>query len=170
MIDFLITTEGSLPEDMEALLTAVVERALESEGAPAPWTLSISIVGEEEIREANTQFRDRPAVTDVLSFPLLSFSEPAVYPSPEEDPTAYDPESGALCLGDVLLCLPRAEEQAKEYGHSLRRELAFLTAHSMLHLCGYDHEDAQEAAVMEEKQEAILQSLGITREDEDEHR
>jgi probable rRNA maturation factor len=83
----------------------------------------------------------------------------------EEDEADYfDPDSGELVLGDIIISADRAEEQAREYGHSLLREYAFLMAHSLFHLCGYDHMMPEEAAVMEEKQEAVLTKLGITRE------
>ena len=75
----------------------------------------------------------------------------------------FNPDTGELLLGDIVISVPRAEAQAEEYGHSLRREYAFLIAHSMLHLLGYDHMSPEEAAVMEQKQEAALQALGITR-------
>ena len=78
----------------------------------------------------------------------------------------FDPDSGQLLLGQIILSADRVVQQAAAYGHSVRREFAFLVAHSMLHLCGYDHETAGEAAVMEEKQERILASLGITRDAE----
>ena len=75
----------------------------------------------------------------------------------------FNLESGELLLGDIVISVERAKEQAKEYGHSLKREMAFLTAHSMLHLMGYDHMEEDERIVMEKKQEEILQNLGITR-------
>ncbi len=76
----------------------------------------------------------------------------------------FDPDSGELILGDIIISVEKVEEQAQEYGHSELREFAFLVAHSMFHLCGYDHMEANEAAVMEQKQEAVLTQLGITRE------
>ncbi len=75
----------------------------------------------------------------------------------------FDPDSGELILGDIILSVDRIRSQAQEYGHSMLREFAFLTAHSMFHLCGYDHMEESEAAVMEQKQEAVLTKLGITR-------
>lgn len=81
-----------------------------------------------------------------------------------QEADCFDPDSGELILGDIILSVERIAGQAEEYGHSLRRELAFLVAHSMLHLCGYDHMEPEEAAVMEQKQEQVLTSLGITRE------
>lgn len=81
----------------------------------------------------------------------------------EEDDSAFDPESGELVLGDIVISKERVIAQAEEYGHSIRREYAFLIAHSMLHLMGYDHMEEEERAVMEQKQRDILEQLGITR-------
>ena len=98
---------------------------------------------------------------------MLDYETPADFSFVEEEPDIYaDPETGDLVLGDIVISLERAEEQAKEYNHSVRRELAFLVAHSMLHLCGYDHIDDAERLVMEQKQEEILGRLGITRDSE----
>ena len=85
----------------------------------------------------------------------------------DEDSEAdyFDPDTGELILGDIMISVDKVEEQAESYGHSVRREFAFLVAHSMLHLCGYDHMQEQEAAVMEQKQEKILEGLGITRDE-----
>ena len=106
------------------------------------------------------------SVTDVLSFPVCEFSAPSRFEEAEEDPFGcFDPESGHLLLGDIVICAERVRSQAEEYGHSRRREFAFLTAHSMLHLCGYDHMEPEEEAEMLAKQNEILNALGITRED-----
>ena len=105
---------------------------------------------------------DRP--TDVLSFPNVDYETPADFSGIEDSIEDYfDPESGELCLGDIVISVDKVLEQAKEYGHSPKREYAFLIAHSMLHLLGYDHMEPEEAAVMEHKQEEILNRLGITR-------
>jgi len=108
----------------------------------------------DEMQQINNEQRgiDRP--TDVLSFPM------------EEDPfhAEADPESGAVFLGSMVLCLPKAEAQAAEYGHSLEREVAFLTVHSVLHLLGYDHElGEREESEMFKKQDEILKEMGLTR-------
>ena len=83
----------------------------------------------------------------------------------EEEADCFEPESGELLLGDIIISAPKVIEQAEKYGHSIRREFAFLIAHSMLHLCGYDHMEENEARIMEQKQEQVLEKLGITRED-----
>ena len=101
----------------------------------------------------------------LLSFPMVDYPSPASFDflETEEGDDCFNPDSGELMLGDIVISVARARAQAEEYGHSLRREFAFLVAHSMLHLLGYDHMTPEEAAVMEAKQEEVLQRLGITR-------
>ena len=103
----------------------------------------------------------------MLSFPMADFPAPADY-SALEEPAAdcFHPETGELMLGDIVISVERARDQAEAYGHSLKREYAFLIAHSMLHLLGYDHMEPEEASVMEEKQEAALTALNITRQEQ----
>lgn len=102
--------------------------------------------------------------TDVLSFPMIPFRTEADFSVAEEAEADYfDPDSGELILGDIIISAERVFQQAESFGHSPKREFAFLTAHSLLHLCGYDHMVPEEAAVMEKKQEAVLEKLGITR-------
>ena len=102
----------------------------------------------------------------MLSFPNLDFETPADFSHLEEHEADYfDPESGELLLGDIILSADKVKEQAESYGHSELREFAFLIAHSMLHLCGYDHMEPEEAQVMEAKQEEVLAGLHITREE-----
>lgn len=99
-----------------------------------------------------------------MSFPNLDFEQPGVFEIEESREVDYfDPDTGELILGDIIISVDKVQEQAENYGHSTRREFAFLVAHSMLHLCGYDHMEADEAKVMEAKQEEILNNLGITR-------
>ena len=111
----------------------------------------------------NRMFRQIDKSTDVLSFPMLEYETPGDFSAFEQQQEAFNPESGELMLGDIVISVARARAQAEEYGHSLKREFAFLVAHSMLHLLGYDHMTPEEAAVMEAKQEEVLQRLGITR-------
>ena len=145
--------EALLPEEQEVFLP-VCEQALQEEGFSLQTEVSLSLVTAEEIRQVNRRFRRIDRVTDVLSFPQLSFT-----PGEDEEKN----ERGEIILGDILICVARARSQAEEYGHSLRRELAFLTAHSMLHLLGYDHQTKAQEQEMFAKQEQILQSLGIPR-------
>ena len=101
----------------------------------------------------NLEHRGIDRATDVLSFPMLEFDHPGDFSIiDEETADVFDPESGELMLGDIVISVDKVLEQAQEYGHSPKREYAFLIAHSMLHLCGYDHMDDEERKVMEEKQ------------------
>ena len=138
------------------LIRACCAQVLRSEGVSFPCLISVSFVAKEEIRALNADSRGVDAVTDVLSFPLEEFSEGL--------PPDYRPAFTPLPLGDIVLCPARAREQAKDYGHSLRREIAFLTVHSLLHLLGYDHMTPQDETKMCERQEAALRELSIPRE------
>ena len=158
-------TEVTFPFEVEALVEQVAGQVLDTEGCPYEVQINVLLTDNEGIREYNRQFRDIDRETDVLSFPNLDFEEPALFDIDEDREADYfDPDSGELILGDIILSVDRIQEQAENYGHSQKREFAFLVAHSLLHLCGYDHMEEAEAAVMEAKQEAALQALGITRE------
>ncbi len=152
--------------DIEQLATLVAEKVLETEGCEYDTETGLTITDDEGIHELNKQFRGIDSPTDVLSFPNISFDKEGDFSVVESDqkPDLMDPESGRLLLGDIVINEKRVRSQALEYGHSQKREFAFLIAHSMLHLCGYDHMSPEEAKVMEEKQEDVLNSLGITRE------
>ena len=127
--------------------------------------VNILLTDNEGIREYNREYRDIDRETDVLSFPNLEFSVPGEYVVTKEDEAnCLDFDTGALYLGDIILSVQRIHSQAEEYGHSVKREMAFLIAHSMLHLSGYDHMEPEEAKVMETRQEQALLELGITRE------
>ncbi len=157
-------TKLQLPFDMQKLLDSVMEEALNAENCPYEACVSLLLTDGPGIREYNKNFRDRDAETDVLSFPNLEFGTPGDFSVAEkQEADCFDPESGELVLGDIILNVSRVREQAEEYGHSEYREAAFLLAHSLFHLCGYDHMEEAEAAVMEEKQEAVLRKLSITR-------
>lgn len=157
-------TDRALPFDAEEVAGKVIVETLECEKCPYEVSLNVLLTDNGGIHELNRQFRgiDRP--TDVLSFPNVDYDIPADFSVIEENVEDYfDPESGELCLGDIVISVDKVYEQAGEYGHSVRREYAFLIAHSMLHLLGYDHVEPAEAKVMERKQEEILDRLGITR-------
>ena len=150
--------------DYEEVIKTVISKTLETENCPYETEVNVLLTGNEEIHEANKEFRgiDRP--TDVLSFPMVDYDFPSDFSYVEENPESYiNPETDELLLGDIMISVDKVYEQANEYGHSREREFAFLIAHSMLHLLGYDHIDEEERKVMEEKQEAILDALGITR-------
>lgn len=159
-------TEDEFTFPVEETAELVIKTVLEREHCPYDVEVSLSLVMDGAIQEMNRQFRDIDRPTDVLSFPNLSFETPSDFSMVEEDPAdCCDPETGDLVLGDIVINTKRVKSQAAEYGHSEKREFAFLVAHSTLHLCGYDHMSEEEAGVMEAKQEAALQALGITRED-----
>lgn len=157
-------TEKILPFSAEVILSGVMETVLNTEGCPYEASVNLLLTDGAGIREYNKNFRRTDAETDVLSFPNLDFARPGDFSGAEAAfADCFDPDSGELLLGDIILNLDRVETQAKEYGHSVLREFAFLLAHSLFHLCGYDHMEAEEARMMEEKQEGALQKLGITR-------
>lgn len=134
--------------------------------AKIPYEVGISVVltNNESIREINRENRGIDNPTDVLSFPALEFDTPGDFSFiSDKTPDAFDLDTGDLYLGDVVISLERAKAQAEEYGHSFKRELAFLLVHSLLHLSGYDHMEEDERLVMEEKQREILEILKITR-------
>ncbi len=152
------------PFDVEATVETVAQAVLKAEGCPYEVQVNVLLTDNPGIRELNRQYRRIDKETDVLSFPNLEYELPGRFEIPrQQEADCFDPYSGELILGDIILSVDRIAVQAEQYGHSLRRELAFLVAHSMLHLCGYDHMEPEEAAVMEQKQEQILTQLGITR-------
>ena len=147
-------TDWVLDDVFERLFNDVVLESLKFENFDTQCEVSISIVDNSEIKNINKQFRHIDKETDVLSFPQLTF---------EEGEVADVNENDEIILGDIIISIEKAISQAEEYGHGLRREIAFLTAHSMLHLMGYDHMEPEERDIMFEKQEKILGNLGITR-------
>lgn len=157
-------TDVTFPFPVEETAKQVIEAVLKSEDCPFDATVNLLITDNEGIREYNRQYREIDKETDVLSFPNLDFDAPGDFSKVADHKVDYfDPESGELILGDVIVSADKVIEQAENYGHDQKREFAFLVAHSLLHLCGYDHMAEDERVVMEEKQEAVLQGLGITR-------
>ena len=152
-----------LPLDTWGLAEAAAEAALDELGCPYEAEVNLLLTMDEQIREMNREFRgiDRP--TDVLSFPMIEYQNPGVFDFLEERPDCFDPESGRLMLGDIVISKEKVLSQAEEYGHGVKREYAFLVVHSILHLSGYDHMEDGERRVMEELQEKILQKLKILR-------
>jgi len=157
--------EGELKLDLpcEELATKVIEAALDYEDCPYEVEVNLLLTMNDEIQEMNQNFRhiDRP--TDVLSFPMINYEEAGNFDFLEDVMDAFHPESGELMLGDIVISKEKLIAQAEEYGHSLEREYAFLIAHSMLHLFGYDHMEDDERVVMETKQKEILEKLQIMR-------
>lgn len=141
-------TDAAIDSAILDSMKKVIEKTVSEEYDGRSFEVSVTIVTNDEIRALNAEYRGKDAATDVLSFPMDEF----------DDASHTEP------LGDIVISIERAKEQAEEYGHSLMRELCFLTAHSTLHLLGYDHENGdEERLIMEQKQEEILKSLNITR-------
>ncbi len=146
-------------DGLKALIRKTVRTALAAEGVELPCEVDVLVTSDRGIQALNRETRGVDAPTDVLSFPEFDLS-PGVPPAPED----ADPGTGLVPLGDMAVSLERVRAQAKEYGHSNRRELAYLVTHSVLHLLGYDHlDEGPRKRQMREREEAILASLGITR-------
>jgi probable rRNA maturation factor len=157
-------------EQLTQIISDVVEEAIAYVDCPFECSVEVLFTGDEEIRVMNRENRDIDKATDVLSFPMVEYETPGDFLFLEEDKNhesidCFDPDSGELLLGDIVISLDHAISQAEEYGHSVKREVAFLTAHSMLHLFGYDHMDDAEREEMEKIQEEILLRKGYTRDD-----
>jgi probable rRNA maturation factor len=133
--------EVKISEGLYDTLGDVIRTCSQRANAPQNSELSVSFVSKEEMRQLNHDYRQTDAPTDVLSFGGMS---PAI-------------------LGDIIICTAKAQEQADEYGHSFEREMAFLTAHGLLHLLGHDHQNDEQEKVMLGEQQAVLDALGITR-------
>lgn len=142
-----------IPTGIRLLIRRCCHAVLLQEGFEGSAEVSVSFITSEEIQQLNAQYRQKDSVTDVLSFPL---GENGKYDKNES--------TGACILGDIVICVSKAVEQAEFYGHTIQREIGFLTVHSMLHLLGYDHEPGGlEAVKMREKEETVLLKLGIAR-------
>ena len=158
-------TQTEFDFDIKQVFDLVAEEVLDSENCPYEAQVNLLVTDNEGIREYNRQYRNMDSSTDVLSFPMLPFETEADFGLVEGHEADYfDPETGELLLGDIIISADKVTEQAEKYGHSAKREFAFLTVHSLLHLCGYDHMETEEAKVMERKQEEVLGRLSITRE------
>jgi len=141
----------------KVVIQKAINAVLEDLDIPKELDVNVLIVSPEEIRRINRETRDIDKVTDVLSFPYFEYQEAGVF-----DRSQYDPAEEEI-LGDIVVCGEKILSQAEEYGHSQKRELAFLIVHSMLHLTGYDHMEKKDAALMEEQQKRIMELIGISR-------
>lgn len=161
---YLENEEGpELDLDYMEIANLIAEGVLDYENCPYESQIELLLTNNDEIRRINNEFRGIDHPTDVLSFPMIDYESPADFSSLEEDDSNFDPETGELILGDIVISKEKVIAQAEEYGHSVKREFAFLIAHSMLHLLGYDHMEEEERLVMEKKQRSILENLGIER-------
>lgn len=151
--------------DWEEVFHQVAQTVLDTENCPYEAEISLLLTDNEGIRQFNKETRNLDQPTDVLSFPNIEFEVPADFLLVEEQEADYfEPDTGELILGDIIISAERMEQQASDFGHSIKREFAFLIAHSMLHLCGYDHMEPEDEKIMIAKQEAVLKNLNITRE------
>ena len=139
-----------IPTGIRMLVRRCCNAVLKLEKFERPAEISVTFVDNAQIKELNKQYRDKDIETDVLSFPM---GENGVYDK--------DIETGAQILGDVVISMEKARDQAELYGHSFQREVGYLTAHSVLHLLGYDHIDNMERVRMREKEELIMEQLGL---------
>mgnify|MGYP000131136233 CR=1 FL=1 len=161
-----IESETEVPFDFEYEQTAreVIAQAMDSEEFPYEAEVNLLLVDNDIIHELNLEHRGIDRATDVLSFPMIEYAEPADFDGVEHQfDDCVNPDTEEVLLGDIVICVESVYEQAEEYGHSVKREYAFLITHSMLHLMGYDHMVPEEAEVMEEHQRRILDVLKIKR-------
>ena len=148
-------------DSLKALIRKVIRTALAAEGMVLPCEVDVLLTDDESIHQINLDMRDVDRATDVLSFPEFDLT-PGELPEAED----ADPGTSLIPLGDMVISMEHVAAQAKEYGHSNRRELSYLVVHSVLHLLGYDHlDEGPQKRQMRAREEAILAELGITRED-----
>ena len=167
-MSLFIEEEGNikLDFDTEEIATLVIDAALELADCPYEAEINLLLTENAQIHEMNLEQRgiDRP--TDVLSFPMIEYEEPGDFSViDEESAEAFNPESGELMLGDIVISKEKVLSQAEEYGHSFERELSYMIVHGFYHLMGYDHIKEEDKAIMRPKEEKVLNKLGITRED-----
>ena len=135
-------------DELIKILEKAVEESLNYEGWETDYEVSLSLVDNKEIKELNNTYRGKDCPTDVLSFPMIDEAMPVI----EEK-----------VLGDIVISVEKAIEQAEDYGHSFYREMTFLTVHSMFHLMGYDHMEEEDRKIMRNKEESVMTKLGIKR-------
>jgi probable rRNA maturation factor len=146
-------------DGLKALIRRAVRTALAAEGVDFACEIDVSVTNDRNIHQINLDMREVDRPTDVLSFPAFDLT-PGELPGGED----ADPATGLVPLGDMVISMERVQAQAKEYGHSNRRELAYLVVHSVLHLLGYDHlDEGPQKAQMREREEAIMRELGLER-------
>ena len=157
-------SEIPLPFSEQEVAEAVISETLDYEDCPYEVQVNIILTSNEEIQQINLEQRGVDAPTDVLSFPMIEYAYPSDFTVLEADSfDSFDPDTGELILGDIVISVDKVLEQAEKYGHSETRELAFLVAHSMLHLSGYDHMEDEERVEMEAMQSEILERRGYRR-------
>lgn len=165
-INFWDEITEEINEEELALAKKVIEHILQKEGCPFDCEVNLTMTDNDGIQAVNKEFRDMDKPTDVLSFPNCDFDTPGEFLQFRDEDVYFDcfnPENDYFVLGDIMISRDKMLAQAEEYGHGVTREYAFLIAHSVLHLIGYDHMEEEEAKHMETKQNEYLNDLGITR-------
>ncbi|MBR5543109.1 MAG: rRNA maturation RNase YbeY [Oscillospiraceae bacterium] len=162
MAEHIITVVNEISEKQyDAVIEKAVRASLDFEKVEQACDVCIMVTDDENIRTLNKEHRKIDRATDVLSFPMLTLSPGQKI---EVSPFEIDESTGAVMLGDIVISIERAKAQAEEYGHSVEREMAFLSVHGMLHLLGYDHELSEEDEKLHfSRQEEILESMGVRR-------
>lgn len=158
-LDLIDQTETLSTQNLE-LIEKMLHHAAKAEGIEAGSELSVTFVNNDEIQQINNDYRGKNVPTDVISFAMEELGEGEM---------AIEIEGAPRMLGDIIISVERAKEQASDYGHSEERELGFLAIHGFLHLLGYDHMEETDEKEMTGKQEAILQSFGLRREQDEKH-
>ncbi|MBQ9359487.1 MAG: rRNA maturation RNase YbeY [Lachnospiraceae bacterium] len=149
---------------VEEIFKSVAREALRYTDCPFECEISLTLTNDVAIRMLNKEYRKTDKATDVLSFPLQEFEKAGDFSGISEDSAdCFNPDTGELMLGDIVISTDHVIAQAASYGHSVKREFAFLIAHSMLHLQGFDHMEPDDAIIMEKAQDKILDKLGIRR-------
>lgn len=154
--------ESDIDSALQKTLSDIIVYAMKTEHFTGDYEVSLSVVSADQIRELNANFRQIDRITDVLSFPMYEREEL------DEIEEKKEYEDYEVNIGDIVLCYDRAVEQAKEYGHSLKREICYLVTHSIFHLLGYDHMEEEEKQMMRTREELVLSYFHILREEQEE--
>lgn len=155
---YIENTSGlRFPFHYKVLITRAANAVMRDKNIPEELDVNVMIVTPEEMKRINRETRGIGKVTDVLSFPYFEYEKPGVFDQEKIDWADED------ILGDIVICAEKVMKQAEEYGHSQKRELAFLTVHSMLHLIGYDHIEKKDAELMEPEQKRLMELIGVSR-------
>jgi probable rRNA maturation factor len=148
-----------IKDEIIKLMNKSIEIIMENENFADEYNIDVMIVDNEKIREINSEYRDIDKPTDVLSFPIVDMYDGEIKSSLGD----IDKDEGAIILGDIIISIEKAVEQALEYGHSLEREMIFLLTHGVYHLLGYDHDNEEREKKMLEKQNTVLNKMGLKR-------
>lgn len=153
----------TISKEQMDVINQTVNCTAKNEKCPYEFEVSVTITSNDDIKILNKTYRAIDKITDVLSFPLIEFETPADFGFINEKEDYFNLDTSELVLGDIVLSWDKLLEQANTYGHSIERELGFLIVHSMLHLFGYDHMNSEDEKIMIDKQEKILDTIGLSR-------